>query len=362
MKAVVKVKAAAGREGTRIMDVPVPRPGRGEVLIKVLACGICGSDRHIYNGTGGMQEHMPIPVTYGHEFCGEVTELGEAVEHLKPGQYVSAEMHVACGVCRACRSGSSHVCERTKILGVDGTGSYAEFIAVPAANVMALPANIPPKVGAFLDALGNAVHTVFEFPFAGRNAAVTGYGPIGAMASAVGQFAGAAQIHVFEVAEFAVEHARRWAREKGLANVHVHHTRGAEAHEEALRRAREMAGGGMDVVWEMSGNPQAINDAFGLARHGGSVVLLGIPKESAVTVEHYSRDFIYKGLAVKGILGRRLYDTWIRMLGLLEAGLDVTHIVTHEFEGLESFHEAVETFNQHRSLKVVIYPHGKPKA
>lgn len=361
MKAIVKVRRAPGREGTELQDIPCPRPEPNEVVLKVMAAGLCGSDRHIYNGTGGMQDHMPVPMPYGHEFCGEVAEIGSAVtkDALRVGDYVSAEMHVTCNVCYQCRTGQAHICEKTKILGVDGPGCFAEFVKVPARNVVKLDKKIvPPRIGAFLDALGNAVHTAFEFPFTGKSVAITGYGPIGAMAAAIAQRGGAGSIHITDVNAYSLEQARMWATRGGFDNVHIHDTSKGGA--EAVAAVRDHTHGGAHLLWEMSGHPAAINDGFEMLKNGGAAVLLGIPKEKSITFEKYTKSFIYKGITVKGIIGRRMFDTWYRMLALLEAGLSVGHIVTGEFHGLDRFFDAMETFNVGRSLKVVVYPNRRP--
>jgi threonine 3-dehydrogenase len=360
MKAIVKAKPVGGREGTELRDVPAPKPGSGEVIVRVLASGLCGSDRHIYNWTGGMDEHVKLPRIYGHEFCGEVAELGPDVKDcLAAGDYVSAEMHVTCGRCYLCRTGQGHVCQETKILGIHEDGCFAEYVKVPARNVLKLDRTlIPPRVGAFLDALGNAVHVAFEFPFTGRSVAITGYGPIGAMAASIAHMGGAGALHITEISPFALERAREWKKSAGADHAYIYDT--SQGGDEAVAAIREATRGGTDLLWEMSGDPQAINDGFRMLRPGGVAALLGLPKDPRVTLGRYYNDVIWQGLTLKGIVGRRMFETWHRMLALFEGGLRVEHIVTGEFEGLENFLEAMDTFNDGRSLKVVVYPGGKP--
>src|SRR5215467_10633648 len=224
MRAVVKTKAASGREATEVRTVPVPQPGQAEVLLKVLATAVCGSDKHIYQWDPSMSSMVQPPRIYGHEFCGEIVAFGPGGKrpHLEIGMYASAEMHVTCGHCRPCRTGQRHICENTRILGVHGDGCFAQYVVVPAYNVAPLDREaVPIRVGAFLDALGNAVHTTQVADLSGRSVAVLGYGPIGAMCAEIARISGASKIAITDVNAHATAHARRWARSRGLSNVTV---------------------------------------------------------------------------------------------------------------------------------------------
>jgi threonine 3-dehydrogenase len=403
MTAVVKTKPGPGKAATEIRRVPVPKPGQAEVLIRVLATAVCGTDKHIYQWDASMASMVKPPRIFGHEFCGEIVGFGPGGKrpHLHEGQYVSAEMHVTDGSCRPCLTGRRHICENTKILGVHADGCFAQYVVVPAFNVVPLDrAIIPPKVGAFLDALGNAVHTtqvadlsgksvavpafnvvpldraivapkVGAFldalgnavhttqvtDLSGKSVAVLGYGPIGAMCAEIARVSGASRIVITEVNAHAVAHARRWAKARGLTNVTVLDLTRTK---DAAGSLREAAGGGADVVLELSGAEASINLGLAGARRGATVSLLGLPRENAVTIRDYTNDLIFKGLTLHAVIGRRVFDTWIKMLDLLAAGLDVADLVTNEFEGLEHFHEAMGLLGNREAMKVVFYPNGKP--
>jgi len=360
MTAVVKTKAAAGPRATEVRSVPVPEPGQAEVLIRVLATAVCGSDKHIYQWDPSMAGMLKLPRIYGHEFCGEIAAFGPGGKrpHLEEGQYVSAEMHVTCGHCRPCRTGQRHVCENTRILGVHGDGCFAQYVVVPAYNVVPLDRDVVPlKVGAFLDALGNAVHTTQVADLSGKSVAVLGYGPIGAMCAEIARFSGASAIVITEVNAHAAAHARRWAKARG---VHQATVLDLTRTKDPAGSLREAAGGGADVVLELSGAEASINLALAGARRGATIALLGLPREKAVTIRDYTNDFIFKGLTLHAVIGRRMFETWIKMLDLLRAGLDVEDLVTNEFEGFEDFHEAIELLEKRQAMKVVFYPNGKP--
>ena len=311
MTAVVNTMPAPGPEATEIKKVAVPQPGQAEVLIRVLATAVCGTDKHIYQWDASMSEAVEPPRIYGHEFCGEIVAFGPggARPHLHEGQYVSAEMHVTCGHCRPCRTGHRHICENTRILGVHGDGCFAQYVAVPAFNVVPLdPAVVAPKVGAFLDALGNAVHTTQVADLSGKSVAVLGFGPIGGMCAEIARSSGASKIAITEVNAHATEHARRWAKARRLSNVTVLDLTRTKDAAGSLREATE---GGADVVLELSGAEPSINLGLAAARRGATISLLGLPKEKAVTIRDYTNDLIFKGLTLHAIIGRRVFDTWI---------------------------------------------------
>jgi len=359
MTAVVKTKAAPGPSATEIRTVPVPSPGQAEVLIKVIATAVCGSDKHIYQWDASMAGMFQPPRIYGHEFCGEIVAFGPGGKrpHLEIGQYVSAEMHVTCGACRPCRTGERHICENTRILGVHGNGCFAQYVVVPAFNVVPLDAAmIPPKVGAFLDALGNAVHTTQVADLSGKSVAVLGYGPIGAMCAEIARVSGAARIAITEVNSLAAGHARKWAKSRGLSQVTVLELSRTK---DPVGSLKDATGGGPDVVLELSGAESSINLGLAAARAGAVLSMLGIPREKAVTIRDYTNDFVFKGLTIHAIIGRRIFETWIKMLDLFRAGLDVEDLVTNEFDGLEQFHDAMELLNDRRAMKVVFWPNGR---
>jgi threonine 3-dehydrogenase len=360
MTAVVKTKAAAGPGATEVLSVPVPVPGQAEVLIRVLATAVCGSDKHIYQWDASMAGMVRPPRIYGHEFCGEIVAFGPGGKrpHLSEGQYVSAEMHVTCGACRPCRTGRRHICENTKILGVHGDGCFAQYVVVPAFNVVPLDRDmIPPKVGAFLDALGNAVHATQVADLSGKSVAVLGYGPIGAMCAEIARISGAARIAITEVNSLAAAHARNWAKARGLSQASVIELPRTK---DPVGSLREATGGGADVVLELSGAEPSINLGLAAARPGAVLSLLGIPRDKAVTIRDYTNDVVFKGVTIHAIIGRRIFDTWIKMTDLFRAGLDVEDLVTDEFDGLDKFHQAMQLLDDRRAMKVVFYPNGRP--
>ncbi|MBA2565503.1 MAG: alcohol dehydrogenase catalytic domain-containing protein [Gemmatimonadetes bacterium] len=361
MRAVVKVDESPGEAGTAVTDRALPEIGPDEVLLRVRATSICGSDRHIFHWDPPIRKTIQPPRVYGHEFCGEVAEVGRNASRpdLRPGDAASAEMHVTCGTCYLCRTGRGHVCARTKILGFHEDGCFAEYVKVPAGNVIRLDTAIAPlRVGAFLDALGNAVHTIEDERISGDRVAILGYGPIGAMAAALAHHLSAAEIYVLDVSDRALAQARAWAESKAATNVRVLSTSG-EAAASALQEVLERTGGGVDLVLEMSGAESAINMGLKMLRHGGRMSLLGIPSRRELTLADYTHDLIFKGVTLNAIIGRRMFSTWHRMLSLLESGLDVGFVVTREFPSLDHFHEGMALFDSHEALKVVFYPDGK---
>lgn len=359
MKAVVLRKKEKGAISFTD-DVPIPTPGTGEILIRVKATAICGSDRHLFNWDPSVREWVEPPRVIGHEFCGEIAEVGPGVgiSH-RVGDYVSAEMHEICGRCYQCRTGQGHICRNTIIYGFQKDGCFAEYVKVPATNVIPLPKEaVPPRVGAFLDALGNAVHSTQKVNLAGRTVAIAGYGPIGAMTAAIAHFTGASGIFITEVSPFGLEQARAWAaginEKQPRVPIRVFDVSegGAEAVEEVVLRETE---DGVDVVFELSGAASAINDGLKMVRKGGEIILLGIPGTKDVTIEDYGRNVIFKGLTIHSVLGRKMFGTWYDMLALLKAGLAVEHVVTQEFP-LSQFSEGIDAFNCGKALKVVFYP------
>jgi threonine 3-dehydrogenase len=342
MHAIVKETAAPGAS---YQEVQVPAIGPRDVLVKVHTASICGTDLHIFDWDPWSQSRIHPPLVFGHEFCGHVARLGAEVEGRKEGELVSADMHVFCGHCYQCRSGEAHICQNVKILGVDAPGCFAEYVRIPAANVVPLGAGVSTDYGAILDPLGNAVHTVLAGPVAGRSVAVIGCGPIGLMAIAVARACGAGLVMASEV------HAHR----RGLAKVMGADVVLDPATEDVAARAQALTpGGGVDAALEFSGHPEGVRTAFHVARPGGRVSLLGIPSR-AVEVD-LTRDIIFKGLTVQGINGRRLFDTWHQMIGLLsQHRLALEPLFTDRLP-LRDFAQGVERLRQGTAAKVLLTP------
>ncbi len=338
-------------------DAAIPEPASGEVRIKVLAAGICGTDVHICSGDPSMSDLIAPPVILGHEFCGHIDSLGDAVsQEIAVGDYVSAEMHEVCYDCPACKHKQFHACAKTKIRGVSLPGAFADYVIVSASNVVKLPAELPPKVGAILDPLGNAVHTALKVPVEGRKVGVIGFGPIGAMCAEVVSFAGAEKIFILDVSDNALGRAREWAERRQLHDrVVLMDAKEADVVEQVIA----MTGGGTDVTLEISGNPIGINNALQMTRAAGDVVNLGLPKADQVCLDGFGKNFIFRGLTMHAVIGREMFKTWDRMLELLRAGLDVGHFVTAEI-ALEDFSKGLDRFSKGLEGKVVMYPGGAP--
>ncbi len=351
MKAILKSNPKVGLTYTDNSPEPMIQSST-DVKIRVHAAAICGTDLDIYKSDPDLTNRMKpaLPVVTGHEFCGEVVEIGDAVLKVKPGDYVSAEMHILCKECVNCRTGNGHVCINTIIKGIDADGCFAEYVVVPVSNVFKLPHDLPIEVAAYLDAIGNAVHTLSPIDVVGKRVAVLGAGPIGIMGAKIAKLSGAKEVLVTDVnqslLDFAVQHGADRAfnvkSEKGREEFHETCT------DDPARR-------GVDVVLELSGHPSAYDDLFKCVRMGGKVVLLGLPRKP-LTV-NFTRDVIFKGLTIYGIIGRRTYDTWFRMLGLIEAGLldTLKALVTHEFS-FEDFQRGFDIKLRGEGLKVILKP------
>jgi threonine 3-dehydrogenase len=301
------------------------------------------------------------PRVYGHEFCGTIDAFGPKLERtgLEVGQYVSCEMHVICGHCRPCRTGNGHVCVNTRILGLHGDGCFAQYVVVPASNIIPLdPKVAPPKIGAFLDALGNAVHTTQVMDLSGKSVAILGYGPIGAMCASIAEVSGAAHLYITDVTEKAVRTAEGWARKRKLDNVTCFDL-SKRSEDEVVRSVHEATDGGVDVVLEIAGAEASVNLGLKLVRYGGFLSLLGLPRGTDITLHHYTKNVIFKGVTIQGIIGRRMYSTWYKMLDLLRAGLDVEYLVSKEYDSLEPFHDAMALLESRRAMKIVFYPSGR---
>ncbi len=341
MKALVKHKEG---QGAQLEEVFVPRPGRGEVLVKVKAAAICGTDGHIYEWDDWAASRIKPPLIFGHEFCGEVVELGEGVENIEEGIFVSVEGHFTCGVCFFCRTGQGHICQDVEIIGVDTAGCFAQYVRVPQENIWKIHEDIPVEVAAIFDPVGNAVHSALVDEIIGNNILITGCGPIGLAAIALCRHAGARKVMATEINEF----RRNLAQKMGAHRVFD--PRQVDVVQEVFKETQGM---GADVLLEMAGKPQAINQGFRALRKGGWASLLGL---APGPVEMDINDgIIFKGARVYGINGRRMYDTWYKMEALLTSGLDVQPLITHSFP-MEDFAEAFELVLSGSCGKVILYP------
>ncbi|HXG65888.1 MAG TPA: alcohol dehydrogenase catalytic domain-containing protein [Blastocatellia bacterium] len=372
-----------------VEDAPEPAVGHQDVKIRVLAASICGTDQGIYQITSreGMRNEMLIynggdvtkyqPIIIGHEFCGEVVEVGEDVDpHLvRPGDYVTSEMHISCGHCQQCRTGQRHICMNTRVKGVHMDGAFAGYVVAPAENVINLERFggrevIPPRFGAFLDALGNAVHTVMEGDVAGKTVAILGCGAQGLMAAAVARTLGASRIYVTDFSRPPVFGADKLAKRFGTARelgadfcFDTNEEAAPGKRQELFQRARDEEGGGIDVILEMSGAEAAYNDAGTLVKNGGQILLLGIPAKPLRSFD-IGKYAVWKGVTIKGIFGRRMFETWYAMLSLLAtetSGLKakIEKIIANEQVPLSEFERGFELVRSQEAVKLLLIPDGK---
>jgi threonine 3-dehydrogenase len=338
MKALVKSKK---EPGLWMEEVPKPTIGHNDVLVKVRKTGICGTDIHIYNWDEWSQRTIQVPMHIGHEFVGEVAEVGSEVTGFKPGDRVSGEGHITCGNCRNCRAGKRHLCRNTVGLGVNRPGCFAEFVALPSSNIFRVPREIPDEIAAFFDPLGNAVHTALSFDLVGEDVLITGAGPIGIMAAAICAHVGARNVVVTDVNEY------RLGLAKKLGATHTVNI-ATEKLDEVMKGIGMTEG--FDVGLEMSGNGAAFKTMFKAMNHGGRVALLGIPVgELAVDWNQV----IFKGLVLKGVYGREMFETWYKMTAMLQSGLDIAPAVTHRYP-IADFKTAFEVMRTRQSGKVVL--------
>ena len=317
MQAIVKQRRAPG---LTVTTVPKPSPGPGDVLIAVRHAGMCGTDLHIADWDAWAQQRINPPLVVGHEFAGEVVAVGDGVAEIKPGQLVTGEGHIVCGHCLQCRTGNSHICRRTQIIGVDRDGAFAEFIVMPATNVLVLE-GIPTDIGAIMDPMGNAFHAVLTAEIPGSIVFVVGCGPIGCFAVGIARAAGAAKVIASDINPKRLALAQRMG---------AHITIDAGREDVTRRVLEETNHEGADVVCEMSGVPSALHQAFAAVRMGGRVQLLGIPT-GQVPID-FATEIIFKGLTLYGVIGRKMYETWHLMRRYLSAGLfDPRPVITHRF-------------------------------
>jgi len=338
MRALVK---AEKKPGIALQDVKPPEPGPNDLLIRVRKAAICGTDIHIFNWDEWSQKTIPVPMVIGHEFTGEVAAIGSAVTGFHEGERVSAEGHITCGHCRNCRAGKRHLCRNSKGVGVHRPGCFADLIAIPAFNVFRVPKEVPDEISAFFDPLGNAVHTALSFDMVGEDVLITGAGPIGVMAAAIARHVGARHVVVTDVNDYRLELARKMGASRAI-NV-------SKVSIDATMKDLGMTEG-FDVGMEMSGNAAALRALLGSMNHGGRVAILGIPPgEVALDMNQV----IFKGLILKGIYGREMFETWYKMSAMLTSGLDVRPVLTHRFAA-EEYLKAFETMRSGQSGKVVL--------
>ncbi len=338
MKALVKQHA---EPGLWLADVPEPTIGINDVLIRVHKTGICGTDVHIYNWDAWAQKTIPVPMVVGHEFVGEIVEVGSNVNDFHVGDIVSGEGHVVCGRCRNCMAGRRHLCKATKSVGVNRPGAFAEYISLPMTNVWHQAKDIDPDVAAIFDPLGNAVHTAVSFPVLGEDVLITGAGPIGIMAAAVVRHAGARHVVITDVNPYRLE----LANQMGV-------TRAVDVRSTTLADVQQDLGmhEGFDVGLEMSGNPTAFGDMIHNMCHGGKIAMLGIP-DGEMAVDW--NEVVFNMLTIKGIYGREMYDTWYKMTVMLQSGLDIRPVITHHLSYTD-FQQGFDTMRSGNSGKIIL--------
>ena len=338
MKALVKAKA---EPGIWMMDVPEPAIGPNDVLIRMRKTAICGTDMHIWHWDDWAQRTIRVPMAVGHEYCGEIVEIGSEVAGLKVGDRVSGEGHITCGYCRNCRAGRRHLCRNTVGVGVNRPGCFAEYLSLPASNVFKLSPAISDDIASILDPFGNATHTALAFNVVGEDVLITGAGPIGIMAVAIARYAGARHIVITDVNPYRLELARRMGASRAL-----------DVRTESLDEAMKSLGmeEGFDVGMEMSGVASAFREMLRTMHHGGSIAMLGImPKDTGIQWD----EVIFKGLVIKGVYGREMFETWYKMSSMLQSGLDISGVVTHRLP-VGEYRHGFETMASGLSGKVIL--------
>ena len=338
MKALVK---HSPKEGIWMEDVPDPKCGPGEVRIRITHTAICGTDKHIFEWDEWAQNNLKLPLIVGHEFCGIIDEVGPQVTHYNVGDRVSGEGHITCGNCRNCRAGKKHLCPETIGVGVHRDGAFAEYLVIPESNVWPLHEDIPSEIAAFFDPLGNAVHTALAFNITGEDILICGAGPIGMMAAAICKFSGSRNIVVTDINDYRLN----LAKDLGASRT-------VNPRKEDIGTVFEELGisHGFDVGLEMSGNPEAFNQMISLMYNGGNIALLGLlPNSTKVDWN----EVIFKGLNIKGIYGREMYDTWYKMTQMIRSGLSVSKVLTHHFK-IDDFQKAFKVIESGNCGKVVL--------
>lgn len=346
MKALVKSKA---EPGLWLEDIPEPTLGINDVRIQVDKTGICGTDMHIYKWDAWAQQTIPVPMAVGHEFVGEIIEIGSNVKDFKVGDIVSGEGHVVCGRCRNCMAGRRHLCADTKGIGVNRPGAFAEYIVLPMTNVWLHNEGIDSEVASIFDPFGNAVHTALSFPVLGEDVLITGAGPIGCMAAAVAQHAGARYVVITDVNPWRLSVAKQMGA-----------TRTVNVMEESLGDVQAELGmtEGFDVGMEMSGNPDAFRSMLSNMAHGGKVAMLGIPSEP-IAIDW--NEVVFNMLQIKGIYGREMYETWYKMTVMLQGGLDISPVITHRYHYTD-FEAGFQAMATGQTGKCILYWREQPSA
>jgi len=338
LKALIKKKREAG---IWMEDVGIPDIGHNDVLIKIRKTAICGTDVHIYNWDEWSQATIPVPMTIGHEFVGEIVEIGAEVQGFKIGERVSGEGHITCGHCRNCRAGRRHLCRNTVGVGVNRPGCFAEYLSIPAFNAFPMPDDVSDDMGAILDPFGNATHTTLAFDLVGEDVLITGAGPIGIMSAAIARHVGARHVVITDINDYRL----------GLA-AGMGATRTVNVTETSIERVMQELGmqEGFDVGLEMSGSQQAMRQMLSVMNHGGRVAILGIPPGEEMVDWN---QVIFKGLTLKGIYGREMFETWYKMVSMLQSGLDITPIITHHF-AIDDFQKGFDVMCSGNSGKVIL--------
>ncbi|RAU18851.1 L-threonine 3-dehydrogenase [Nitrincola tibetensis] len=338
MKALAKLKP---EQGIWMTDVPTPVVGHNDLLIRIRKTAICGTDVHIYNWDEWSQKTIPVPMVAGHEYVGEVVEIGQEVRGFSIGDRVSGEGHITCGHCRNCRAGRTHLCRNTIGVGVNRDGAFAEYLVIPAFNAFKIPDNISDDLAAIFDPFGNAVHTALSFDLVGEDVLITGAGPIGIMAAAVCRHVGARQIVVTDVNDYRLGLAKQMGA-----------TRTLNVMREDLHEVMHELGmtEGFDVGLEMSGVPSAFKSMLDGMNHGGKIAMLGIPPSD---MEIDWTQVIFKGLQIKGVYGREMFETWYKMAALIQSGLDLTPMITHHFP-VDEFQKGFDVMRSGQSGKVIL--------
>jgi len=338
MKALVKARS---ERGLWLEEVPEPQIGINDVKIRVLLTGICGTDLHIYEWDDWAKSTIPVPLVIGHEFVGEIVEVGSNVADFRVGELVSGEGHVVCGRCRNCLAGRRHLCAHTQGVGVNRPGAFAEYIVLPMTNIWKHNPKVPLEIAAIFDPFGNAVHTALSFPVLGEDVLVTGAGPIGIMAAAVARHAGARYVAITDVNPYRLDLAEK-----------VGVTVAVNPRETSLKEVQAQLGmqEGFDVGLEMSGVPAAFREMLANMSHGGKIAMLGIPASEMAIDWH---QVIFSMLTIKGIYGREMYETWYKMTVLLECGLDISPVITHRFP-YRDFEQGFAVMHSGKSGKVIL--------
>ena len=338
MKALSKLKPEVG---IWMVDAPKPEMGYNDLLIKIKKTAICGTDIHIYNWDDWSQATIPVPMVVGHEYLGEVVGVGEGVKGFEIGDRVSGEGHLVCGHCRNCRGGRTHLCRNTSGVGVNREGSFAEYLVIPAFNAFKIPDDVSDELASIFDPFGNAVHTALSFNLVGEDVLITGAGPIGIMAAAVCKHVGARHVVITDVNEYRLDLARKMGA-----------TRAVNVARENLSEVMQELGmtEGFDIGLEMSGVPSAFSAMLDSMNHGGKVAMLGIPPEDMGI--DWSK-VIFKGLTIKGIYGREMFETWYKMASLIQSGLDISPVITHSYS-IDDFQQGFDVMRSGQSGKVIL--------